>query len=689
MPLYAISIFLSAFLLFAVQPIIARILLPWFGGSAAVWTVCMLFFQTGLLLGYFHGHWTHRALTPRNRALLHAGLLLVSLLFLPILPDPSWRPSGGEAPTLRLLGLLARCVGLPYVLLSSTGPLFQDWFAARYPGRDPYRLFSFSNLASLLALLSYPFLVEPMLSVSAQSRWWSWGYRAFVVLGVLVALDSLRAPVPAAQTAQTAIGTNDPGESPAPTRGLRLLWLLLPACTTTLLLAVTNYLIEDVAALPLLFLLPLCLYLLTFIFSFARRSLYHRAVFIPLFIVAMPALGWLRTTAGDLDLQWTITLGAIGLFVACMVLHGELSRLRPPPRSLTQYYLYISLGGALGGLIVGVVAPLVLPGTFEFEGGIGAAAVLLLAVLYRDEKMRRMLARRRFIRPLVRPVALVWCAGLAAFLVRNSIDQVRGAHLVVRNFYGVKTISDTGPVDEKNAVRKLLHGAINHGSQWRDPARAAEPLTYYCPDSGVGRALTHHFPDRPRTLGFIGLGTGTLTSYGKPGDKILVYDIDPLVFKLAREQFTYLAKARGNVEVILGDARLSLEARPPEGFDVLAVDAFSGDAIPVHLLTREAVALYLRHLRPDGVLAVHISNRHINLRPVVADAADALGRVALVIESEDSPDDDGFCYESEWVLLVPPDQAENEAWKGATRLVPRRGFRGWTDDYSNLIEVFK
>jgi SAM-dependent methyltransferase len=367
-----------------------------------------------------------------------------------------------------------------------------------------------------------------------------------------------------------------------------------------------------------------------------------------------------------------------------MVLHGELARLRPVPAALTEYYLYISLGGALGGLLAGVAAPLLLPSTLELEAALLLTPVLSALALARDPVVQEALRFRRFAWPTVGAIIAV----LGFVLVRNAVIEIRGYQRLERNFYGTKKIRDTGAVTEKDAVRKLIHGSINHGVQWRDPARAREPLTYYCPASGVGLTLTSHHVDRPRTLGFIGLGAGTLASYGKPGDKLVFFEIDPLVARLAREEFTYLSSCPANVEVVLGDARLSLETRPPEGFDVLAVDAFSGDAIPVHLLTREAVALYMRHLAPDGVLAIHVSNRHLDLAPVVADAAAAVGRAALLVESEED-EEPGWCLEAHWVLLVPEAQANDKAFRGAKRIAPRPGLRPWTDVYSNLLAVLK
>jgi SAM-dependent methyltransferase len=685
MLLYASAIFLSAFLLFEVQPIIARFVLPWFGGSAAVWTTCMLFFQAALVLGYLQGFATHRWLKPRQQAWLHLALLAGSLLLLPIVPAPSWKPLGTEEPIGRILALLLRCVGLPYVLLATTGPLFQSWFVRQYPGRNPYRLYALSNLASMLALLGYPLIVEPLWSSPQQARGWSWGYACFAALGGAVALRTALAREPAAAVAPATSAPESLGDYPSPRWHTYLFWLLLPACASTLLLAITNHLTQDVAAIPLLWILPLCLYLLTFILCFEYPHLYRRRLLLPSLALALAAMAYLRWSGADKPrLGWIIAVYSAGLFVCCMVCHGELVRRRPPPVRLTTYYLFMALGGALGGGAVGLAAPLLLHSAIELEIALGACALLAIASLYAD--------RSAIERPWLGITSIGYGLALLVFLAISIGDSLGDVHLAVRNFYGSLRVMQGGDAGTRDEYRKLLHGNINHGAQWLHPSRARQPTTYYCPDSGAGLALTQHHADRPRTLGVIGLGAGTLATYAHRGDRLRIYDINPLVIDLAGREFSYVRDARAagaNVQIATGDARLSLEREPPQGFDVLAVDAFSGDAIPVHLLTREAFQLYFRHLQPDGVLAVHISNRHLDLAPVLADAAAAFGRKARVVESEED-EEDGYCFSSTWVLLTASEELfARKAFAGAGKVEPKKGFRAWTDEYSNLVRVLK
>ena len=571
---YATAIFLSAMLLFEVQPIVARMLLPRLGGSAAVWTTCLLFFQTGLLAGYFHAWWTGRYLAPRTRALLHAGLLVLSLLLLPITPPTGAIVPG--APVGQLLRLLIRTIGMPYVLLSATGPLLQDWFAARFPGRDPYRLFALSNFASLLALLAYPVVVEPYLGVVAQARVWSVFYALFVVLGVTVALKARSlpprriasaAPTPSAPAPVVEESVPRYFHDPAPalmepTPGVRALWVALPGCATLLLLTLTTYLTEDLAAIPLLWVLPLAVYLVTFILAFARRRYYLRPVFRPLIVVALPVLAWLRFVEPKPRLPTALALWSIGLFIVCMVLHGELSRLKPRTERLTAYYLSISFGGALGGLLVVVLAPLLFQVPVELELALVGSAVLAIVPAAVDAGDRDKLARR----PMLAVAAGGWAFALAVALALGLGQEFRKPRLAVRNFYGAVRVLDDEALDH-GGVRMLIHGNTNHGAQRLAPAWAMEPLAYYCAQSGVGLVLGHHHADRPRRIGVVGLGAGSLARWGKAGDQLRFYEINPLIEKIAREEFTYLKNTPATVTVVLGDARLSLTAEAPNRFD--------------------------------------------------------------------------------------------------------------------------
>jgi hypothetical protein len=667
MLLYALTILVSAFLLFQVQPIMAKMILPWFGGSAAVWTTCLLFFQCLLLLGYLYAHAVFRYLTSQVQALLHIALLAISLFALPVIPAAAWKPAGGEDPTFRILGLLAATVGLPYFLLSTTGPLVQAWYARRYAGAMPYRLYALSNAGSMFALLSYPVLFEPAFATRHQAIGWSCGYVVFALLCAATTLASSGFEGKN-RAVETLEGASAPGWR------THLLWVLLPACASTLLLAFTNYLSQDVAAIPFLWILPLSLYLLSFIICFEREQWYWRSLFLKLLAVALASAAYgIRESDQLWSAKGAIPLLSLILFICCMVCHGELVRLKPHPRYLTSFYLMISLGGALGGIFVGLLAPRIFPGYFELQIGLGACALLVLAVLY-ERSTRWMVG-------LAAVLALVVYLGLE---VRQGTRDVR---VMVRNFYGgLKVVEEQ---ETAGKVRKLLHGTINHGEQLLDSQRRDLPTTYYSSNSGVGLAIREGFPRGAERIGVIGLGTGTLASYGRPGDYYRFYEINPLVIRIAQSEFTFLKDCKASLALALGDARLSLEKEQHENFDVLAVDAFSGDAIPVHLLTREAFDLYFHHLKPTGVLAVHVSNKYLDLQPVVHSIAQDMHKQDATVDTED--DDQNAAFGSTWVLVSDRnDFFENPLLRSSwTKVDNKKKLRLWTDDYSNLFQIVK
>jgi SAM-dependent methyltransferase len=669
MILYAGAIFLGAFLLFLVQPIIAKQILPWFGGSAAVWATCMVFFQVVLLAGYAYADLTTRRLTPKRQVALHVALLVVSLLVLPITPSAAWKPQGDENPSWRILGLLAVTIGPPYLLLSTTSPLLQAWFARRFLHTAPYRLFALSNLASLLALLAYPVLIEPWVSTATQSMTWSVLYALFALLCGYAAISSARWAVPAPALGPSAAA---PGEA-APSGVQRLIWLILPAMASFLLLAVTNHICQNVASLPFLWILPLGLYLGTFILCFDHPRWYRRNVFLVLAAIVLPWMGWY---SDSLDLKLVVPMYLVGLFVCCMLCHGELTLVKPAPRYLTTYYFMISLGGAIGGLLVGLAAPYLLTGYFELAIGLVACALLLL---YRTARI----AWWAVLGSAAVVAATAWGAG-------KAVDyQITSSRMMLRNFYSVvRTRDDTTPV----RFRSMVHGGIVHGGQLLDPELRFHPSSYFGPTSGYGR-LFASLPDRPRRVGVIGLGAGSMVAYARAGDTFRFYEINPQVLELARREFTFLTDSPATVEVVLGDGRLSLEREPGHQFDVLAMDAFSGDSIPMHLLTREAMAIYLRHLKPGGVLAFQATNRFIDIAPVVASLAQEHGLTAVLI-SDTPQSTEGADY---WLsgtdqILVTSDRAllESEPIRSVGKtLVPPPDFRVWTDDYNNLWRVLK
>lgn len=669
--LYGLTIFISAFLLFQVQPIIAKIILPWFGGSSAVWTTCMLFFQLLLVAGYLYSYLLVHHLRPRTQALLHIVLLAAAALLLPILPRESWKPGGAEDPIGMILLVLALTVGLQYFLLSTTTPLVQSWYSRERHGAMPYRLFALSNLGSMLALLTYPVAIEPWLSNRIQG--WVWSV-LFVVFALLVAAIAWRGRNLPPEPRESIAGVAVP-----PTVSDYGLWIALPACASVLLLAITSHVSQNVAPMPFLWIVPLALYLLTFILCFESNGWYRRRIFIPLTVAAFVGMGYtLSPGQHNQPLSIMLPLYMGGLFCACMLCHGELARAKPHPRYLTSYYLMMSVGGALGGLLVSIVAPKFFTDIYELPIGI-VVTMVVLALVFARESGR--LAR----------AGMAWSLAFAATLAGGLAYGYAGTnreHLVmVRNFYGALRISDTGSGD--NTARVLTHGTITHGKQFLQGEKRTWPTTYYGRKSGIGAAIQSRQASGPVKIGVVGLGVGTLATYGREGDTVRIYELDPQVIRLAREHFSYLNESKGKIEVALGDARLSLEREPAQQFDVLAVDAFSSDSIPVHLLTREAFAIYFKHMKPEGIVAVHISNRYLDLKPVLLAAAEHYGKHARLLDTDD--EDALGTYGATWVLLADsPEAFKSEFFaKDTEHLTSERSVGLWTDDFSNVYRILK
>lgn len=670
MRVYALTVLLSSFLLFQVQPIVAKAILPWFGGAPAVWTTCMVFFQAVLLAGYAYAHVIVRFLSARRQAAVHIALLAATLLLLPVGADPEWQPEGDENPSLRILGLLAASVGLPYFLLSSTGPLIQAWAGARRAG-SPYRLYALSNAGSLAALLSYPFGIEPLLTIDAQFSIWSAGYALFVALSALAALKA-RGQAVLAATADA------PAARPPRARSLAL-WALLPACASVLLLAVTSQMCQEIAVVPLLWLLPLTLYLLSFILCFESDRWYRRGPTLAALLVLSCAVLGAFTFVPDLGPKVGIPVFALYLFLACMACHGEVARLRPPTAQLTLFYLMISLGGVAGGLFVGLLAPVAFSGYLEFPLGVVITMALLLYAGAGAGAGDRADEWLRF-------ASFLCLVALVTIWIMVPFQGDHRPRVAARNFYGTLRVFESGVAPDR--MRVLSHGVTRHGAQFVDPARRREPTSYFGPQSGAGLVLAHFRPDAPRRIGILGLGAGTLAAYARPGDSFRFYEINPLVVELAHREFTFLADAAGRNEMVVADARLALEReRGQPKFDVLVADVFSGDAIPVHLLTEEAFLVYRERLSPGGVLAVHISNRGLDLQPVLAAAARTLGYRAVVM---DSPSDPARGWSRAlWVLMAAdPGVLEGLPLSGAKPLAVDREVP-WRDNFSNLVQILK
>ncbi len=769
---YALTIFTGAFLLFQVQPLIGKYILPWFGGSPGVWTTCMLFFQVLLVGGYAYAHFTTQRLRPRAQVILHVTLLLVAITLLPIIPSEGWKPAGGAEPIGRILLLLATTLGLPYFMLSTTGPLMQEWFRQTHPGVSPYRLYALSNVGSLLALVSYPFLFEPNFTRRQQALMWSAGLVVFVLLCAWCARLAWKHAAPANETKPASEAnptTSGAGEQiPSPSGASQLLWVLLPACASVLLVATTNKLCQDVAVIPFLWVLPLAIYLVTFILCFDHPRWYARPLFTVLFILCASYEVWALFEGVGVRIHKQVLIYAGTLFTACMICHGELYRLKPHPKHLTRYFLMISIGGALGGFFVAVVAPLAFNSFLELHIGLWACAALLFVAILRDERgsypwhwrwlsivlgIALLYGMDRFLGLFLAPrlaamfksaetkslagaltlerlehlhwapwIALALWAAVAAW--RKTISRERDWHEMAcaclvtgvvalastlaiqvrvadkdavywaRNFYGTLTIFEYRREEPTAHYFLLQHGKITHGLQFKDAEFAKWPTTYYGAGSGVSLAWNAFPTNQPRHLGVVGLGTGTLASFGRPGDSVRFYDINPAVTNIAQTRFTYVPNCEGRVTIVLGDARLSMEEELKRGesqqFDVLALDAFSSDAIPVHLLTREALEIYFKHLKPGGVLAVHISNRYLDLEPVVEGLSKHFNVGQALIS--DNGEEDWWLYTSSWVLvtrdkeflLKPSIAAATSASESRKKNVPL-----WTDDFASLFQILQ
>ncbi|HEX4415629.1 MAG TPA: hypothetical protein VH107_18495 [Lacipirellulaceae bacterium] len=763
--IYAATIFISAFLLFQIEPMVSKAILPWFGGTPAVWTTCLLFFQTALFAGYAYAHVTNTNLSRPRQALVHVGLLVVALVLLRALPGPNWQPKGDEDPTLRILLMLALTIGLPYFVLSSTGPLLQAWFAHSFPGRSPYRLYALSNVGSLLALISYPFLFERFFDLPHQAMLWSIGFIVFAILCGFAALQ-LRAALPADSADIASESTPVESTSAAAPGSLRyLFWLILPAFASAVLMATTNHVSTDVAVVPLLWVVPLALYLLTFIIAFDRPAWYSRlpVAVITLFAIYASALAY-KEGVGKIDLyecgmtgmaaqslaetfhlggftaadkaispQFPVSFLArivvnfIAMFGICFLCHGELARLKPTTRYLTAYYLMISAGGAIGGLAVSIIAPRVFDTMFEwnlctFLAALAAVGIVLywlvsrslpaaweLSPAERELPQSELQKTRRSQSRLVPRVLLALVLVPMAFILLDlSVYLFTPRKLVVfesRNFFGTLTIREKDRNSAAKDALELLNGTTIHGSQFKNPQRHGEPTSYYSPQSGIGRVLQFYSANRPPggvRVGDVGLGTGTLAAYLNKGDFLTFYEINPAVIQMSTsgDWFTYVPDCRqrgAHCDIKLGDARLTLarEVDTPHlpRYHVLVLDAFSGDAVPTHLLTAEAYDIYLPRLATEavdgaeGALVVHVSNRYLDLARVVRATAEKLQMPYVEIHSPGNAE--LLINGADWIVLTR-NQALLDDLKPAAYIPkdPKPPVL-WTDARSSLFEIIK
>lgn len=728
MAIFSVTIFLGAALLFLVQPMFAKMALPLLGGAPAVWNTCVFFFQAALLAGYAYAHASVRWLGVRRQALVHAALLFAPFAVLPIKIGDGWTPPAATNPIGWMLVLLTASVGLPFALVAASAPLVQRWFSmTRHPSaRDPFFLYAASNLGSLAGLLLYPAAIEPALRLARQSALWAWGYGALVALSLACIVAALggggRAPVDADASADRSRSSSR----------ARLRWVALALVPSSLMLSVTTYISTDIAAVPLLWVVPLAMYLASFVLTFAPAPPFSHRLMSALLPVAVLAPVISIVSEATNPAAVLIALHLAALFVAAMVCHGELARARPGPSRLTGFYLLVATGGVLGGVFNALVAPVLFQTTVEYpialvaacllrppaavaarrgcarglllDGGVPLiAGALTLALVYAVRQVGDALTpplriAAAFGVPLL-IAALAWPwprrfgLALAAILLGGATYSAGGHRLlhIDRSFFGINRVLLT----EGGRFRVLLHGRTIHGVQSTQPALRREPLSYYHRRGPAGEIFARFAAGRrDLRIGVLGLGAGTLACYAEPGQRWTFFEIDPAVEHIARNArlFTFLADSPAPIEVVLGDARLSLARVPDRAFDFLALDVFSSDAIPVHLLTREALALYLLKVKPGGVIAFHLSNRHLDLRPVLAATAGAL-RVPALVRADLEVDEADWTearYPSTWAIVAAARGAlaplADSRWEAPA---PRPGLAPWTDDFSNIFGVFR
>jgi hypothetical protein len=704
---YGGVVFLSAFLLFLVEPMAAKRLLPVLGGSSAVWVTCLVFFQATLLLGYLYAHWLAR----QRRVWMHLVVLgaAVVVVALPLLLsvavgllgvqiDVNWAAS--DHPVSTIFSTLGVTIGLPFLMLSSTSPLLQVWWSRREGGVVPYRLFALSNAGSLLALAMYPLVVEPHMTLAMQRDWWATGFVVYAGicgwLGVRShsnGKDEMRGSLHSTTHDETVSSYGRDDDRLGVNAGRRWMWFLLPMGAAMQLSAVTSHLSQDIAAIPLLWILPLAVYLITFILAFEMPGLYRRWAVARMLVVMLASLGYaLSHVDTRMPVGLAILFYLVEIFVACWFCHAEVYRLRPVgAEQSTVFYLLVAAGGVAGTFFVGIASPVIFRANYDLAIAFLVTAVLAGIVTWGDGWAQRAL----------------WSAGsvgLLVLIVMLHAEFGRQALMRARNFYGSLRVTaadfdDQSGVGGKNPngsastgtgpVRVLMNGRIRHGMQMMEADRRRVPTTYYGEDSGVGVALRNCCEGRAKNVGVIGLGVGTVAAYGRAGDRIRFYEINPLVEPIARSLFTYLGDSAAAISVVGGDGRTSLSREAPQGFDVLVVDAFTGDAIPLHLLTREAMEEYRRQLAPGGVIAFHVSNSYLNLAPAIGLVADSEGMQARVVESLEVPAEGA--YRATWVLVSADagffQKPGVEA--ASTPIVKQPGLRGWTDDYSSLLPVLR
>ncbi len=710
---FGAALFSSAFLLFWIEPLFARMALPRLGGSQGVWNTCLVFFQASLLLGYSYAHLIARHLSLRAQVLAHLAVLAIGAAFLPIAMRAGWAPPADGSPVLPLLALLTVTLGWPFFALSANAPLLQHWFAfgAHKQSANPYVLYAASNAGSLAALLAYPFLLEPHFTLSQQSALWSVG---FFALAAMIAIAGTFPALARGASVQTQLATYTSEVS----WRLRLTWLVYAAIPSSLLLGVTGYVTTDIASIPLLWIAPLALYLLTFVLIFAARPpIPHRWMIRALpGAVVLAALGfWLA----PISLAAAIAAHFTAFFIIAMACHGELARLRPQVDRLTEFYFWMSLGGVVGGALTALVSPLVFNGIIEYPLVLGLAC-LVQPQRAEDKKLTTaqiaLLAAAALV-VLVEPAARfgqllsvslsLWAIAMVAlFAFQKKNASLAALTLLLISFVGHTIYTRDGTViwrgrsfygayvvtqDDTRGYRLMFHGTTLHGVELLKAP--PQPLTYYAHGGPLGDVMRTLGP-HAQSIGAVGLGIGSAACYARPDQSWTFFEIDGLVSDVAARSglFRELPGCAPQAKVVLGDGRLSLERGPTGRYDLLILDAFSSDAIPVHLVTREAFASYVRALKPHGAIALHITNRYFDLAPIIARVAKEAGLVAYDWDFKPPPKTDyALLSVSHWIVLAraPADLGAVATDGHWTRRIADPKVRLWTDDYSNLLAALR
>jgi spermidine synthase len=668
--LFGGAVFLASFLLFLVEPIAAKQLLPAFGGSAAVWITCLVFFQTALLVAYLYAHW----LALRSHWIVHFALLLLATASAIVWSTRTIDfSSASEHPVSSIFAALGLSIGLPFLMLGATSPLLQVWLARLEKRGVPYRLFALSNLASLLALAAYPTVIEPHFALKTQRLAWCSGFAAFAFLSAILTWRTRsRTELPALASVE-----KESDITPA-SLSHKLLWVLLPMGAAMQLSAVTSYLTQNIAAIPLLWILPLAVYLITLILAFQFARFLPRGILVRFLVVMLAGLGYMLSHV-DVSVPLSISLAffLIEVFVSCLFFHTEAYALRPQRASeSTLFYLFFAAGGALGSFLIGIASPLIFSFNYDLALTFFVTALLALAATWSSGWAQRLL----------------WATAsvlLMALVVMLHVAYQRNTPLAVRNFYGSLRVRQSLSAYPGSTMRTLTNGTIQHGTQIFSAELRKTPTTYYAEDSGVGLALRFCCQGRARNIGVIGLGVGTIAAYGQAGDRIRFYEINPAVTPIAQNLFTYLRESGAQVSIVDGDARSSLSREQPQSFDVLVVDAFSGDAIPLHLLTAQAMELYKHNLAPGGILAFHISNQHVDLEPEITQLAKAVGMDVRRVSSFANEQRGEFT--ATWMLLTsnPSFFTQPEVASRVRQPADNSKVYLWTDDYSSLLPLLR